>query len=130
MSKWTLEKILACEEIKPGTIFHFLDEEKRVVVKKTNETLFTVNSDCFSLEITSWTSEDFDEFTRAKFYLCDGTEILPPKDKKKIKVEAWVNVYPDGQQAAYSSKWAANSTAFPDRLVCEYLEKEVEVDCE
>jgi len=127
MSKWTLEKILACEEIKFGVKFIFNNEDGfLVLLRKNNYSFYFVDEQgC----VDSWDSEAIAKYDY-KFYHPDMSEILPPKDKKKIKVEAWVNVYPDGQQAAYSSKWAANSNAFPDRLVCEYLEKEVEVDCE
>ncbi len=126
MSKWTLEKILACDEIKTGCwvnkndqIFNFLFLKK---IKNGFKYYSPATDQVFA--------QTFEECKIFRFFKSCGNEILPPKDKKKIKVEAWVNVYPDGQQAAYSSKWAANSTAFPDRLVCEYLEKEVEVDCE
>ena len=128
MSKWTLEKILACEEIKFGTMFKFVSSEsKYVVIEKLVNTLrWACNNN--TQGFSNYNTEGI------AFYRHDGTEILPPKDKKKIKVEFWVNIYECGETSSHSSKTDADNfvtdDAFPSRIACEYFEHEVEVEDE
>ena len=122
MSKWTLEKILACEEIKFGTMFKFVSSEsKYVVIEKLVNTLrWACNNN--TQGFSNYNTEGI------AFYRHDGTEILPPKDKKKIKDGFWVRVYPNGfGQVTYKDKEEAMD--FGDSAIaCEYFEREVEVE--
>ncbi len=124
MSKWTLEKILACEEIKFGTIFK-LSGIDCVVIGSNNNSLFYIPKGHHS----ACTLLLFDSLC---FYSSSGTEILPPKDKKKILKKFWVNFYECGYISAHTKKEVADAqrAKILNRIACEYFEREIEVNCE
>ncbi len=82
MSKWTLEKILDCEEIKFGTSVTIDgDSSGRVTLGKSADGLEAIRDDLLR---HVWGDHVFSEYN-FKFYREDGTEILPPEDKPKVK---------------------------------------------
>jgi hypothetical protein len=54
---------------------------------------------------------------------------LKPKTKK-ITVERWVNVYPNGITSPHRTEEEADSFASSDRIACEHFVKEYEVECD
>ena len=124
MSKWTLEKILACNEIKFGTMFKFDDEDEfLVLLRKGTFGISFIDS--------TQTSDGWDQGAIKKYdfqFFNHGTEILPPKNKKKIKNGFWVRVYPHGfGQVIYKDKEEAMDFG-NSAIACEYFEREVEVE--
>lgn len=129
MSKWTLEKIFACDEIKTGCWVNREDEVFNFLYLKRVKNGFKYYNPVTD-EIFSHTLEDCEIF---RFFKSCGTEILPPKDKKKIKKGVWVNFYESGKTTSHISKETAKKFAYSakalDKLVaCEYFEREIEVE--
>ena len=50
------------------------------------------------------------------------------KPKKKIVVEQWLNIYSSGVVVTHGSKKIADSFADRDRIACEYVRFEYEID--
>jgi hypothetical protein len=129
MSKWTLEKILACDEIKEGAYFSYEEFERCLVLLK-DETGFVFWDKIVNRTNAYHGTQYWHLF---KFYRAsDMTEILPPKDKKKILKKFWVNFYEHEHIGVYITKEAADQQvpSILKRIACEYFEREVEVDCE
>jgi len=55
----------------------------------------------------------------------DGDDLVSPAPKK-IKVEGWSNVYPEGGVSLYKNKEAADTWATENRIACKRIEFEVE----
>ena len=53
-------------------------------------------------------------------------EIKP--EKKKLKIEFWVNVYSDDCLHIYYTRADAQKNAMGHRISCEHFEREIEVD--
>lgn len=125
MSKWTLEKILACEEIKAGCWLQFSNCSRMELVVYKGQGQFIYYSEHYKEVQVMSVGVNYSEFN---FYRSDKSEILPPKDKKKIKEFFWVNFYPHGVKELYVKEEYAHKFAQPDRIACEYFEREVEVE--
>lgn len=133
MSKWTLEKILACEEIKFGTMFDFEScKERRLIIRKIDNGFYSVNEDNIIAGIFLWTRDD--DLKGITFYRNDMTEILPPKDKKKIKYSKIILAYSQNETYLLDSNQDAeiiiNSNRHKQVVIYEHFEREIEVDCE
>lgn len=55
----------------------------------------------------------------------DDEDLVSPAPKK-IKVEVWINVYPDGDFNTYDSKDDAEAYGQSTRIACKHIEFEVE----
>ena len=123
MSKWTLEKILACDEIQFGTLLTF-KYGRYLVNNKDNKMLsfFKENHGLIGC------GDEYEHIPYMKFFRPDGTPIEPPKDKKKIKIEFWINIFEGNHLGIpYKTKESADYNAC-SRIACEHFEREIEVD--
>ena len=129
MSKWTLEKILACDEIDEGVRFSHGKHKLQLILRKADYGIKFWNREIFSIENYYSPLTDWSEF---KFYRYDGTEILPPKDKKKIKFDKWlVAFYPNTTYLVDSNQDAqiiVNGSKHLRLLICENILREIEVE--
>ena len=135
MSKWSLEKILACDEIKFWTMFHFggNDNASRIVLRKNKKEFLSFRDCQFSSSPDNWYSDMYaiDSVEKMIFFRPDGTIIEPPKDKKKIKIEKWLNIYLTSDMKAYVVSYNTKEEADLNgllRIACEYFERKVEVE--
>lgn len=125
MSKWTLEKILACDEIKFGTVL-FINGVHLIVTSKGKYGFrFIDEEEC---------GDGYDEQgilsqgISFQFFRPNGTEILPPKDKKKVKSTIFVNLYPHGLgSTAFRSKEAATKNGGDQAIDCIEFTHEYEI---
>jgi len=69
----------------------------------------------------SWYTEDGRYYIEVE----SGHDLVSPAPKK-IKVEVWVNVYPDGYFNTYDSKDDAEAYGQSTRIACKRIEFEVE----
>jgi hypothetical protein len=82
--------------------------------------------------VHGWIEEDGvrtqESFTADLRYSTEGdgsnNDLLPLP--KKIKVETWVNMYPDGMMRMHDDKNKADKDAAFDRIACKHLIFEVE----
>lgn len=126
MSKWTLEKILACEEIQEGSWFSRKASDPYLILSKRDDGFWFWDK-AHSQENGFHGTQDWCEF---KFYSGCGTEILPPKDKKKIKISGWLYMYSDGDVLFYENKLPQDNFVLGgvNRIACEYFEREIEIE--
>ena len=52
------------------------------------------------------------------------------KPKKKVVAECWLNIYKDGDIARHETKEDADNSAAYDRIACEYVKFEYEIEQE
>lgn len=97
MSKWNLQKILGCEEIKFGTKMKTCMGFEYLVLTKLNSSFTTITE--FEEKKMSWDSGEDRNIESMKFFRSNGTEILPPKEM--VMKKFYLFVKSDGQATSY-----------------------------